>query len=201
MDYIEQITNPFCKNLVLKTLNHPKVKDKFFLCPGAIGHHHVYAGGLVAHTLEVIMYGLPMIEYNCLDRNFYLTMAIIHDVGKVFDYKWDNGVIETTSAMVYKSHIISGPDLLISIMARMDNVDEKDSDTILNGVRSHHGKPEWGSPIPNITEAYILFVCDDASAKVSVRVEETNITRLAGKEFTEYNKDAGVRFIVHKRFD
>jgi hypothetical protein len=95
-DRIREIANTFTGGLnITEDLfnNHPS----FLTWSGGCypRFHHYGSGGLLAHTCEVIEFGVAAI--NLLDREraylvdkpTYFYAALFHDVGKIYDYTFD----------------------------------------------------------------------------------------------------------------
>lgn len=67
--------------------------DKFSIWPASRGHHHSWRGGLLEHTIEVCDIGLKIIDALNLniDIDNFLVAAILHDIGKIKEYYFENG--------------------------------------------------------------------------------------------------------------
>lgn len=90
MEYIEQIEDIRLRDNIE---NYVKFNwDKFITYPASTKFHHAYSGGLLDHVIEVLDIGLGIIEDNQFDVNkdYYIAGAIIHDMGKLVRYRWDD---------------------------------------------------------------------------------------------------------------
>lgn len=64
--------------------------DKFSTYPASSRFHHVYEGGLLDHTVEVMEIGLNIIHVcNDVNRTHFIAAAILHDFGKLDVYTKD----------------------------------------------------------------------------------------------------------------
>jgi hypothetical protein len=109
-EIVLSINNIELKNVVNEYLEI--YKEDFEKCPGSIGHHHAYTGGLLKHTLEVCDIAFSLgnndliisddmeIEDNTKlteDHNYIcwddklIVSGLLHDVGKIKQYGF-NGI-------------------------------------------------------------------------------------------------------------
>ena len=65
--------------------------------PASIRHHHTDTGGLADHTVEVVHIGCTIIESLALtdriNRDHYIASALLHDLGKIHRYVYDDGAL------------------------------------------------------------------------------------------------------------
>lgn len=169
--YIESIENAF-KTL---DLNSPVAKithtlyrrheKEFSVFPAAKTYHHNLIGGLAMHTACILKSVARLYQvYNWLDWELLACIAILHDLGKIFEYSIDtsSGDIGFTVKGSLKGHITMCI-VEIEILAMELGVSE---DTkvlaLINGVASHHGKLEYGSPVvPYTSEARMVHAIDE----------------------------------------
>lgn len=132
--------------------------------PASTSHHHCYDFGTLVHTAEVVN---ACIEVERLlsataHRNL-ITAAILHDWGKVRDYRnvlriWINADFRDKIRHVAESYArfraVQPPGVAL-----------EDGDQIGHMILSHHGRKEWGSPVePQTPEAHLLHSFDMWSA-------------------------------------
>jgi len=168
---------------------------KFFTSPAARSEnpgHHAFKGGLAYHTLNAAkLAGQIADHYNALhikvNRDMVIAGVILHDIGKVDCYKWEEGRIQGeifipagyTHTEIGKSfhHIPHGFQLFMAAAKDFNEVATK-----LNGkhvltekkirllghiILSHHGRRSWSSPVvPNNIEAYIVHLVEMGDAMV-----------------------------------
>lgn len=132
--------------------------EKFHKSFGGSAHHHVYEGGLMVHTAEVVE--------NCTismpgqaDYDTLISAAIAHDYMKTREYE---GGVKTDYAKKI-NHVSGGAIWMGYHMARawMGPIDEDQQEDIIHCMLSHHGRKEWGSIVePQTVEANILHFAD-----------------------------------------
>ncbi|MDD3539553.1 MAG: CRISPR-associated endonuclease Cas3'', partial [Atribacterota bacterium] len=136
--------------------------------PAAKKLHQAYKGGLAEHTVnvtqlcEVICHIYPQVN-----RDFLISAALLHDIGKVEEYKLD-GVIEHTDKGKLIGHIIIGTEMINEKIKQIKDFPEDLAVMFKHAILSHHGKFEFGSPkLPSILPAIALFYADDTDAKMN----------------------------------
>jgi 3'-5' exoribonuclease len=144
--------------------------------------HHYGKGGLIHHTREVVETCLKMGEYygGC-DRKLLFIAALYHDFGKIWDYEVDNSALQlldgktNTLQPMWRSTVakrriyhITKSVLEFTKAAEGTNLTDTEKDEIVHAILSHHGRPEWKSPVvPQTKIAWILHLCDSMSARVA----------------------------------
>jgi len=157
------------KNDSMKALNDKlwtdELIDKFLWCPGAQGHHHAKAQGLILHIYEMFRYVERITEdsYFDIDRSVLLEAVLLHDLGKVKDYKVDEyGSVSTTKESKWNSH-------LHTAASKVENAVDMDIECyqhLVHCILSHHKNLDWGSiKEPKTMEAILLHQADNFSAQ------------------------------------
>lgn len=162
--YINKISDENLKKFLLDYFeeNHELIK----IAPAAKFMHHNYLGGLLVHTLECLKFadanlGLFSLK---LDTDKIYAACILHDIGKIFEYKIDieTGLIDYDE--IFRKEWISHSQYGFSIC--MTNGFKE----IAKMIASHHSRSEWGA-IVDLGEkdlenwVYLLHHLDDLSAK------------------------------------
>lgn len=177
-EQIELIDDHVLYTLVNKIIEDNK--NEFFTCPGAVLNHHNYLHGTAQHTLEVtilacsVMNTLIQLDGYNLNNSLTRSIALLHDIGKVDCYYMKNGVASMTDKGQFVDHICSGINIVMKTREELGiPEDDKMYLQLLHGIASHHGELEWGSPVkPKFTEALIVHMADNMSAKVAMMEEE-----------------------------
>lgn len=159
---LSEITLPEFVELNKKIFTGEMV-EKFITLPAAIKHHHNIRGGLLKHTSEVF-YFVKMVgstlNYD-LDYQVLLEGALLHDIGKVWNYSIDDsGVIEVLPKQLEADHLAFGPEYIQSLVNGFDN---PKIEHVKHIIRSHHGPTSigWGSCVsPATREANLVFLAD-----------------------------------------
>lgn len=141
--------------------------DDFCTATAAVQYHHAYRGGLLEHTLFMtkicdFLAGL----YENLNRDLLITGAILHDVGKVKEYKTEI-ITKVTDEGKLLGHITIGYGWVLEKIQKIDDFPEDLKNRLLHIILSHHGYKEFGSPKrPKILEAFVIYHIDHMDADV-----------------------------------
>lgn len=183
---MEEIKNPYLKQLVEVFMADEEFVRLFKLSPAAKEMHHVYLGGLLEHTLSVSTLILQVNKhYEDLNVDLLLTGGILHDIGKIheltyarsFDYSDEGRLIGhiTLSVEMINEKIRLIPDFPQALATEFKHL-----------IISHHGEYHFGSPKrPKTLEAFILYYLDNLDAKVEgiqsfIQQEQDNQSKCAG---------------------
>lgn len=145
----------------------PDFLETFITAPAAKVMHHAYLGGLVEHTVSVTeMCDFVAQQYARVDRDLLLTAAMLHDIGKTQELRFDV-TIDYTDSGRFLGHVIQGVTFVSDHARRLPSFPEEKLQLLLHCIVSHHGELEWGSPKrPKTIEALILHHVDNLDAKV-----------------------------------
>lgn len=168
---IMEITNPYLKNLLKTFFCDKKFTEEFYKAPSAKIHHHNYLGGLLEHTVEVLLICKKAYEiFPQLDQDLLYTGAILHDVGKLKTYDYDLISINISNEGKLLDHLFISCDMVKEKIRGSKNEMPEDIQTnLLHIILSHHGDVQngWGSPVsPKTPEAVALHHADNLDAKV-----------------------------------
>jgi 3'-5' exoribonuclease len=166
---INEMENNYLKNLLETFFNDDKFTDEFCNAPSAKIHHHNYLGGLLEHTVEVLIICRTVCElFPQLDSDLLYTGAILHDVGKITNYDYDLTYIDISNEGRLLDHLFISCDMVKEQMKVIQT--PKDIQLqLLHLILSHHGDVQngWGSPVnPKTPEAVALHYADNLDAKV-----------------------------------
>lgn len=163
-NYILKIKNEELKTFVSNLLS--KYEADFICVPAAKLMHHNYKGGLLQHTSECLDIASKLIEMfsEKIDTDEIYAAAILHDFGKIFEYKMDyeTGLIDYNDEFKkdWVSHSQWG---FTQCMA-------KGFKNVAKMIATHHSRIDWGA-IVDLGEKdlephlYLLHHIDDLSAK------------------------------------
>ncbi|MCL6478683.1 MAG: HD domain-containing protein, partial [Peptococcaceae bacterium] len=169
---IASLTNPHLKMLLSLLFSEQDFYAAFCLAPAAKQYHHALLGGLLVHSVTVAAAADSIAkDYPQADRDLLVAGAILHDVGKVQEYRC-RGAIEQTDEGRLLGHIVSGALLLDRYINRVPDFPEDLRLKLLHMIVSHHGRYEWQSPRrPKFLEAALLHQLDllDAQADMFSR--------------------------------
>ncbi|MBI2074147.1 MAG: HD domain-containing protein [Gemmatimonadetes bacterium] len=94
---------------------------------------------------------------------------LLHDIGKLESYSW-RGLFEYTDAGALVGHVVLGALMFDRRLGELPEppCTEAEREILLHLILAHHGRLEWGSPVPALTlEAEVLHWADNASAKTA----------------------------------
>lgn len=159
-----QFKNEKLKNFVSDLF--AKYEEKLKITPAARLMHHNYLGGLLEHTAECVDIADKIVDMfpSKLDRDEVVAASILHDFGKMFEYKInpDSGLIEYEENFygTWISHSQWG--FTTCMTAGFPRIAKM--------IAAHHGRTDWGSLIDLNQKdlepyVYVLHHIDDLSAK------------------------------------
>ena len=165
---IESIKNIYLKRLLKTFFDDQEFVEKFKKAPAATKVHQPYLGGLLEHTCNLVKICETIGEiYKEINGEFLITMALLHDIGKVREYAYDR-VIEYTDEGKLLGHIAIGLEMIDQKIKSLDNFPPDLELMIKHTLLSHHGHFEFGSPkLPSILTAIALHYADEIEAKIS----------------------------------
>lgn len=172
---IAGIANPHLQSLVRQIFGDETLAEQFRRAPAAKAHHQAYLGGLLEHTLNVVKLAEQIAAaYEGVDRDLLLTGALLHDIGKIYEYRYDV-FIDYTDAGRLLGHIVIGAGLVQERLRDLPDFPETLKLKVLHMIVSHHGRYEWQSPKrPKFLEAAILHQADYLDAEVDKFLQARN---------------------------
>jgi len=175
------------KNIHLtKVLNNifNKYQEDFKVFPAGTSVHHSYRGGLLQHSYSVAQLAfLISSRFSGIDTDLIITGALIHDIGKIFEYEKD-GNRSTTGYL--RDHISIGAEIVDNI-CKEEGVPDELREQLVHIVLSHHGKEEWGSTKkPAFPEAFIVFAADYIDSHIFIYNNDLNTLAYGDTVFNKY---------------
>jgi 3'-5' exoribonuclease len=162
------IENAHLKALIDRFLSDRRFVSLFKKAPAAKTFHHSYLGGLIEHTLSVCEMSKSAAEhYPELDKDLLLAGALLHDIGKIRELRYDR-MIDYTDEGRLLGHLILGVAMVDEKLTEMRSFPLDISLRLKHLILSHHGQYEFGSPKrPKFLEAFALHLIDDLDAKMN----------------------------------
>jgi 3'-5' exoribonuclease len=166
---VDAMRNPHLRELLSLILEDEDFLDAFFMSPAAKHYHHAALGGLLEHSLSVTRAAEGMAAvYPQMDRDLLVCGALLHDIGKVEEYRL-NAHIDFTDEGRLLGHIVLGVRLLDSYIDQLPGFPKELRTKLLHMIVSHHGQYEWQSPKrPKFLEADVLHHLDMIDAAVDM---------------------------------
>ncbi len=165
---VAAMKEPALKTLMEKFLSDADFMAAYSRAPAAKAMHHVYLGGLLEHSLAVARLAEDICSrYPDLNRDLLMTGALLHDVGKVAELRYQRA-FEYTDAGKLLGHIVIGVEMVDQKIRDIEDFPETLSIHLKHLLLSHHGQYEYGSPKrPKTIEAVILNFLDDLDSKIN----------------------------------
>ena len=187
--FIESIENPHLKGLLEAFFKDEEFIKEFKASPAARNIHHVCVGGLLEHTLSTArICEYLTTHYENLDADLLITMAILHDIGKVKELEISPSINYTEEGNLL-GHIIIGIQMIDEKTGQMPGFPPKLLTLIEHMILSHHGQSDWGSPRPPMfLEAEILHRADDLDVKVDIITRALSEDRDSDSSWTAYQR-------------
>lgn len=146
-----------------------KNREKLEEYPAAYRLHHAIVGGLMLHTASIV----EMAEKTCqvypnINRELLLSGAILHDVAKTFEMETGKTGLCSGYSVGGEliGHLVKGA-MYIEETAKELGIESEKVTLLEHMVLSHHGVPEYGSPVrPMFLEAEILSTLDSLDATI-----------------------------------
>lgn len=169
-DWRARIRGPRLARTLGLFFDDPDFRERFEQCPASPSGHHAELGGLLKHTVEVAHIALGIARlYPHADSDLVLAGVLLHDIGKLESYRWD-GAFETSVPGSVIGHVVLG-SLRLDRRVRAESpmpCTEEELLLLQHLLLSHHGRQEFGAPVPPMTlEAEIIHYADNASAKTA----------------------------------
>jgi len=184
--YMAEPLKTIVKNLYIK------YQEEFLVYPAARSMHHDLIGGLAMHTGTMLMNAQDLQKrYEYLNLDLINAIIILHDLGKIREYKmYTNGSVEYSVEGSMLGHITLILGEIELEHSKLYNLTPQDESLILalkNGVASHHGKLEWGSPVkPATGEARLVHHLDMIDSDM-YRVEDMTNKQESGTVEVTFN--------------
>ncbi|MEW4562217.1 HD domain-containing protein [Bremerella sp. JC770] len=176
LDLINQeIDTPELRALVTTILETHR--ERIETLPGALRHHHAYAGGFLEHIYSVTQNVLYLLNTyrgqhsslrDPITRQLTIAGALLHDIGKLAELDAEVSNTAYTSPGELIGHIVLGRDL-VRDTARELGIDLKTQWLLRleHLVLSHQGTAANGSPKPPMTwEANLIYWADELDGNI-----------------------------------
>ena len=182
LEKIETVKNGHLKKLLESFFYDDNFVEKFLKAPGGKTIHHACVGGLLEHTLGVVeICEVVANRYRSIDRDLLITAAILHDIGKVYEYSIETA-IDRTDEGILLGHLYMSCEMVAFKVSQIEGFPRELKTKLLHCILSHHGQYEHGSPKkPKTLEAVALAYADALDSKVK-GFEEFIEKELGGKK-------------------
>lgn len=147
-------------------------KDKYIKLPGGKVMHHAYIGGLLEHSYGIFTAAMHMAEcYKRLNKDVLCAGAILHDIGKVYEFDTNDVGLVSQYSMLGNSlgHAAIGVGIVMAKARELCiNVAKPSVGALLNVIGTHAGERDWGAVADNTcAEAVIISGLDKMDARLN----------------------------------
>ncbi len=167
--FISEIKDTYLARLLKNIFNRNGITAAFAKSPAAKVIHHNYAGGLIEHTLtlaKAIDALYPIFSSAGMNRDLLIAGALLHDIGKIYEYSFDR-VINITPVGRLLGHVYISAHMVDKEIDNIKGFPDELRLQLIHMILSHHGELEFGSPkLPMTKEAMFLHMIDDLDAKL-----------------------------------
>jgi 3'-5' exoribonuclease len=168
LEYAGSIGNSWLKKLVTGIISDPGIAARYKRAPAAKVMHHAYLGGLLEHVISLCGLAKQIAaHYAELDADLLLTVAILHDVGKLDELCYERAISYTVEGQLL-GHIMMEFETVSKAMDAIEGFPANLKTVVQHLLISHHGQYEFGSPkLPMIREALVFHYLDDLDSKLA----------------------------------
>lgn len=187
----KSIADPHFRALAQAFLGNRRLVELFKKAPAAKFMHHAYLGGLLEHTLGVMRLSAQVAElYPALDRSLLLAGALLHDLGKLTEFDFENYPYEYSDRGRLVGHMVLGLEMIRDLADGLPGFPEEHLTRLQHLILSHHGRHEYGSPsLPMLVEAFVLHFLDDLDAKINYISGLGRRREEAGYHWSDYQRN------------
>ncbi len=163
---IDRLENNYLRQL-MDAIFTDDIRGKYLTSPGAKLLHHDTVGGLAEHSLSMAEIVVRLADhYPKLDRDLLICGAILHDIGKMWEYEI-KAAIDFTDTGRLVGHIAMGDEFIVNLARTIEHFPDDLLDHLRHLILSHQGEKEKGSPVvPMTPEAVFLHYIDELDARM-----------------------------------
>jgi len=189
-EYVDSIQNEYLAQLLKSIFGNKQILNLFISSPAAKGWHHNYAGGLLEHTLAVTKICAFGCDLYPVDRDLMITGAILHDLGKIYEYDSAIGIDFSDEGRLI-GHFVIVDRIITEHASKIDLFPKELLMKLRHMVLAHHGEYEKGSVrLPQTLEAHLLHLADNMDAQVTgvKQIIEASADNSKWSEFDKLNQ-------------
>ncbi|HOV16936.1 MAG TPA: HD domain-containing protein [Candidatus Cloacimonadota bacterium] len=165
--YVESVKEVHLKQLLKSIFEDKEFFSKFAYAPAAKSWHHNYIHGLLEHTVSVARLCEYCAGHYNVNYDLLITGALLHDVGKVYEYQ-QSPAIEFTDLGRLVGHLTIGDQMVCAKAAQINNFPSELLMLVRHMILAHHGEYEKASVrLPQTIESLILHLADNLDAQAT----------------------------------
>lgn len=162
------VSAPHLQALLEALFDDEGLREAWLRAPAAKLRHQAYVGGLAEHSLNMAEHARYCAGfYPELDGDLLVTAALVHDLGKIHEYRMDT-VIDYSDEGRLVGHIVIGERLVRRAAEQVPDFPEPVLLHLSHLILSHQGRLEHASPVTPMTlEALVLYALDPLDSRVA----------------------------------
>jgi len=162
---------------------------RFRAIPAAKYHHHAYPHGLLDHSVAVAqLVSAAAMTLSGVDRDLAVTGALLHDIGKLDAYEVSGGCADLGDAGKLAGEIPLGYYRVRSAIEATPGFPAERAQALLHVLLAHHGRLEFGSPVPPCTrEATLVHTMDNLSGQMGA-YDRLRKETAAGESWSRFDR-------------
>jgi 3'-5' exoribonuclease len=195
------------RELAIKILED--LRQLWLTVPGAKTIHHAFTAGTLIHSLSVakIAHAIAKVTPGA-NVDLATVGGMLHDVGKLFTYKFEGISVEFTDEGMQCEHVFMGAEFVNNFADNNQltgsDRDEEKINMLRHIILSHHGTMEYGSPVePHCIEAFIVHAADSVDANAEMIIEasaKTTGPKWTDRIYAQANKPAIIPSYINALF-
>ncbi len=190
LEYAKGIRNTWLQQLVLSIVNDPAIAMRYKKAPAGLLEHVVGLCGLAQQVAG---------HYPELNLDLLLTVAMLHDVGKLDELCYTRAIGYTTSGQLL-GHIVMELETVVHAIDKIPGFPNELKTVVQHLLISHHGQYEFGSPkLPMIREAMVFHYLDDMDSKMAA-VRAALANESGDEEWSAYSGALQRKFLRLDRY-
>jgi len=184
---VGRIKHPGLKTLLDSLLDDDEFVAAYQSAPAGKKWHHGYLGGLLEHSASLVKLAARLCDhYPKLNRDLLIAGAILHDVGKLWELRYDT-TIDYTIVGRLEGHITLGAQFIQKRAEGIEGLDEMTLVQLKHLILSHQGAYEFAAPVlPMTREAFVLYFLDEIDSKLNAIDRELEKAKGGGNPFTDH---------------
>ncbi|MEW5759810.1 MAG: HD domain-containing protein [Candidatus Thermoplasmatota archaeon] len=188
VDAIASVKNKYIQNLLKEFFRDKEFIEKFKKSPESIAHNHNYISGTLEHVVSTIRIVNAIASfYKELDRDILIAGAILHDIGKICEYKYKT-TIEATEEGKFLGHVFIGNLMLHEKIKSIEGFPKEIEMKLSHVIMTHHSNDELKSL--KTAEACAIRFAVELDANVKEYIQAIEAGRAYGEEWV-YNRGLG----------
>ncbi|MDP8232410.1 MAG: HD domain-containing protein [Candidatus Zophobacter franzmannii] len=170
--FVDSVKDEHLAKLLRILYDDKEIFSLFSRCRAAKTWHHNYIGGLLEHTVSVASLCSFAATMYPVDRDLVVTGALLHDLGKIYEYEQLPKVDFTAMGRLI-GHLALSDEMVVKTAAKINDFPENLLMKLRHLILSHHGPYENASVrLPQTLEAVVLHMCDNLDAQ-TIGVKQT----------------------------